>query len=415
METTRAGVGAPELYTRVMARPRAAVGVLKLVGVYLLVASCLFLEALFVASGLAFGGRWTPLLAIGAACFALLPLAVAQAWILHQRMQATAPGRAAAVRAYSDEVAGLLATVAFLVCAPVLIESASGFAGVLVASTRTLTVLLGSDVLEPFKVARQSLATAPFAAAQQGALLATTAWLSALTLLCAAVCGAALWLRLRGVVTPGRLKRTFAVREPTVRAIGLAVVVGVTLGWLPAWLSHTLADQHAVAAIGAMGGGVEALLDFRTLDLSAVAWVVALTAALPLAEELAFRGFLWSAFARVGSTATTLGLSTLAFSLMHHDPSHLPATALIGLVLGLLRAHSRSVVPCVVAHVTLNALGVVAAGLSPAEGALSLAPAAVLAGIALLAAGSVRHAPWRGLPEGRLLALGGTTPDPTTP
>jgi sodium transport system permease protein len=95
-------------------------------------------------------------------------------------------------------------------------------------------------------------------------------------------------------------------------------------------------------------------------DASQPVWFVLLTFAVAPAfcEELVFRGFLLSGFGRKGRTAVAVGLSSIAFGIIHMIPEQVFNTALLGVVLGTLAIRSNSLIPCIVFHFTNNALGV---------------------------------------------------------
>lgn len=369
-------------------RWRALGTVARVIVVYMSFAGFLLGASLFVASGLTFGEDWTPNVAFAAACLSLLPLASAQAWTAHGRVRVQVGPDSARLRHTTDDVAGILASTAFLLCVPVLVESADGLASVVVATSHALRAWIEGDASAPLTLLRWHLTEARAAGTERGTVEAVSAWVSVFTLIGATLSGASLWLRLRGVVGPGQLRRTLAVREPSVRAIALALVAGALAGWLPASVAYQLGEGQEPSALGAFVRGADVLRDFHGLGVAPLAWALAIAAALPIAEELAFRGFLWSAFARSGSTGTALALSTLAFALLHHDPANLPSAAFLGLVLGVLRANTGSVVPSVVAHVTLNSLGVGAMGIWPNGAHAPLVVAVLLGGLGLLAAGA---------------------------
>ena len=94
-------------------------------------------------------------------------------------------------------------------------------------------------------------------------------------------------------------------------------------------------------------------------------WVwllLAVTAAVgaPIAEELAFRGLTFAALRKRGlSSWATVLASAAIFALFHFEPVRLPLLLALGLVLGVLRARTRSVGPCIVAHMVQNLPGAV--------------------------------------------------------
>ncbi len=116
---------------------------------------------------------------------------------------------------------------------------------------------------------------------------------------------------------------------------------------------------------------------------------VAASVLAPLAEEVAFRGYLLSALrTHLRPGAAILGSSVL-FACMHLDPVRFPAVLFLGLFLGWLAWRSGSIWPAVAAHGVNNALGsaMAAGGASDpgAEGPLGATLALLALGIAALA------------------------------
>jgi len=74
-------------------------------------------------------------------------------------------------------------------------------------------------------------------------------------------------------------------------------------------------------------------------------------------EEWLCRGVLWAACRRLTTTGSTIVITAVLFGLMHvlaWGPFGFPSRALGGLVLGLLRARTNSLVPCLLAHLLNN-------------------------------------------------------------
>ncbi len=94
-------------------------------------------------------------------------------------------------------------------------------------------------------------------------------------------------------------------------------------------------------------------------------WVLALFALLvaagaPIAEELTFRGLLWSGLAKRGVRPwLTVAVSATAFAALHFEPQRLPLLLAVGIVLGVVRWRTRSLGACIVAHGVNNAPGAV--------------------------------------------------------
>lgn len=81
----------------------------------------------------------------------------------------------------------------------------------------------------------------------------------------------------------------------------------------------------------------------------------------PLVEEWLCRGVLWEASSRTASARTTLFLTSGVFALLHGlegGALSLPHRFVYGLLFGLLRARSDSILPGILAHAILNLLAV---------------------------------------------------------
>jgi CAAX protease family protein len=79
----------------------------------------------------------------------------------------------------------------------------------------------------------------------------------------------------------------------------------------------------------------------------------------PVVEELFFRGFLYPALARPLGSALAVGLTGGLFALIHSEQlahSWIPLLLLfvIGVILTLVRAKTKSVATCVIVHMTYN-------------------------------------------------------------
>ena len=75
-----------------------------------------------------------------------------------------------------------------------------------------------------------------------------------------------------------------------------------------------------------------------------------------ICEELAFRGFVLSGFARSARPSVAIVLSAVAFGVFHIIPQQVFNATLMGLLLGLLAIRSRSLLPGVLFHITYNAI-----------------------------------------------------------
>lgn len=137
------------------------------------------------------------------------------------------------------------------------------------------------------------------------------------------------------------------------------------------WRAPALAlSAHALALSAAYlaGWGFGRSADFEVARLIAsVTTTVGTTAGAvavigvfaPLAEEVAFRGFLWSYLrARTGfivSAATTTAL----FACAHIEPAHILVVMPAGIAFAVIRERAGSIWPCVIGHAAINSLLVV--------------------------------------------------------
>ena len=172
--------------------------------------------------------------------------------------------------------------------------------------------------------------------------------------------------------------------------LGLCWVVVTRKGQEPFWSTlgwrwHTQFKWvHAVAlAIGMFGLAIlmERVLphgetDFdRLLRLSlavriSIAVLAVLTA--PIVEEVVYRGVIYGAFERAGRLKLGILIVTLLFATVHvpqywGSPASLAAILLISLVLTLLRALTRQLLPSVATHFVFNGVQALILLLRPAE------------------------------------------------
>lgn len=73
-------------------------------------------------------------------------------------------------------------------------------------------------------------------------------------------------------------------------------------------------------------------------------------------EELICRGVIYGAV-RNKSMLSAVVVSTLCFSLMHHNIDQIAYTAFFGILLCFIREYSGSVFPCILAHLAFNSTG----------------------------------------------------------
>jgi sodium transport system permease protein len=73
-------------------------------------------------------------------------------------------------------------------------------------------------------------------------------------------------------------------------------------------------------------------------------------------EEIAFRGFILSGLRHLGKKWWAIGLSAVFFGIAHTVVQQSIAAAALGLVLGYLAVQTGSLVPCILFHLTYNAV-----------------------------------------------------------
>jgi membrane protease YdiL (CAAX protease family) len=93
-----------------------------------------------------------------------------------------------------------------------------------------------------------------------------------------------------------------------------------------------------------------------------VANALAIAVFVPIVEEIMCRGIGFTLLERWGTPAAIVG-SSVAFALAHGAVLDLPWVLVTGLGLGILRARTGSVYPCIALHLTINGIAVLAAGL----------------------------------------------------
>ena len=159
-----------------------------------------------------------------------------------------------------------------------------------------------------------------------------------------------------------RLRGNGPVIDLGLRLTGRDALLGVATGlfmiplsWLVGWLT-TLAFGEFTSTAGTVAE------EFISRTDRWVWLLVAITAAVgaPIVEEVAFRGLAFAALRKRGlSSWLTVLLSAGIFALFHFEPVRLPLLLALGLVLGILRARTRVLGPCIVAHMVQNLPGAV--------------------------------------------------------
>ncbi|QDT17485.1 ABC transporter permease subunit/CPBP intramembrane protease [Alienimonas californiensis] len=152
-----------------------------------------------------------------------------------------------------------------------------------------------------------------------------------------------------GLLLTSSVRRTFRFRRPDwtlmTAAAGLALCLQPVIGVLTHWLTGRFFPEPPA-------GYAEFSVTMGTVPLPLALLAAAIAPA--VCEELAFRGFLLSGFSRSRRPWLAIGLSAVAFGVVHLVPQQVFAATLAGLVLGTIAWKGRSLWPCILFHLIFN-------------------------------------------------------------
>lgn len=149
-------------------------------------------------------------------------------------------------------------------------------------------------------------------------------------------------------------RATFRLRLPSLPALLAAGGLAVAVHPLSIELSQFLAEYGVFPELPEAIGRVHALMGSDSQPLWVLIAVFALTPA--ICEELAFRGFILSGLARGGRLAIAIVISSIMFGIIHMIPQQVFNATLVGLLIGLIAVHSRSLFPAILFHFCTNTL-----------------------------------------------------------
>jgi sodium transport system permease protein len=168
------------------------------------------------------------------------------------------------------------------------------------------------------------------------------------------VCVALPVLLMAMLLTGSPLKTLLLDRMPSASACIVAVVLAVLLHPVGLQISHWIRQlyplQDDVSNFAQTLG--------RLLETAPWPWLpYVLLALLPaVCEELAFRGFILSGLRHVGSKWWAIALSAIFFGMAHTVVQQSISAVALGLVIGYVAVQTGSLVPCMLFHLTYNAL-----------------------------------------------------------
>jgi sodium transport system permease protein len=145
-------------------------------------------------------------------------------------------------------------------------------------------------------------------------------------------------------------RKTLLLSRPPMMTLPLAILLAIALHPVAVTLHRVLVWLYPIDLSAAEG--ILALM--REANLPQKLLVLALLPA--ICEELAFRGFILSGLRQNGHIWRAVLISSIFFGLAHSILQQSLAAVVIGVVLGYLAVQTGSLWPCVLFHMTHNAL-----------------------------------------------------------
>ncbi len=158
-----------------------------------------------------------------------------------------------------------------------------------------------------------------------------------------------------GLLLTTSLRATFRLRMPSWSSMAMGVGLAFLAHPISIELSSFMVDRGFLPPPPMEGlARINELLQSADLSPWLLITVFAVTPA--ICEEIAFRGFILSGLARGNRLGMAVIVSSLMFGIVHMIPQQVFNAALLGLVLGLLAVHSRSLFPAIAFHLCNNAI-----------------------------------------------------------
>jgi membrane protease YdiL (CAAX protease family) len=136
----------------------------------------------------------------------------------------------------------------------------------------------------------------------------------------------------------------------------LELLIGASLGvilHLPTGYLSELVERRFPTPPSVMQAQLHALTP--SSSLMAAMMLISVAAIVPVAEELFFRGALFTALLRTGPAIVATWTTSIAFALAHQEPRNWAPLLLVALVLGELRRRGASIWSGVALHAAFNA------------------------------------------------------------
>ena len=166
---------------------------------------------------------------------------------------------------------------------------------------------------------------------------------------------------LMAVMLTSSLRRTLLLSKPALLTLPAAVLLAVALH--PGVLALGEVVKSVFNTSAQMDEVNEMFAKIMAEDPNI--WMVLLViAVLPaICEEIAFRGFILSGLRHLGHKWQAIAISSIFFGVAHMMVQQSLMAALAGIVIGYVAVQSGSLLPCIMFHMTHNALAVVAGNL----------------------------------------------------
>jgi sodium transport system permease protein len=178
-------------------------------------------------------------------------------------------------------------------------------------------------------------------------------FLTLLVFISQVVCIALPALLMALILTGRPLKSLLLNRMPGLAACAVAVLLAVALHPFDLQLGRWIRELYPVQQDSAISE-----VFAQMFEAAPSAWMpIVLLAVLPaFCEEIAFRGFVLTGLRHFGSKWWAIGLAAVFFGMAHTIVQQSLAAAIMGLVIGYIAVQTGSLVPCMLFHMTHNAL-----------------------------------------------------------
>lgn len=158
-----------------------------------------------------------------------------------------------------------------------------------------------------------------------------------------------------GLFLTTSLRATFRLRKPSLTSMLMGISLAFLVHPISIELSSYVVESGILPPPPQEGlSRISQILSSGDLPQWLIVAVFAVTPA--ICEEIAFRGFILSGLARGGRLGIAVVVSSLMFGIIHMIPQQAFNAALLGMILGLLAVHSRSLFPAIAFHFCNNAI-----------------------------------------------------------